>query len=60
MWADMDYNAVLHVNNYLEYNLDDNHTGNSSFQSTSSTSQVCYGVSTGVRKQTFSSFCTIL
>ena len=35
MWADMDYNAVLHVNNYLEYNLDDNQTGNSSFKSTS-------------------------
>ena len=31
----MDYNAVLTVNNYLECNLDDNHTGNSSFQSTS-------------------------
>ena len=35
MWGDMEYNAVLHVNNYLEYNLDDNHTGNLSFQSTS-------------------------
>ena len=35
MLGDMDYNAVLHVNNYLEYNLDDNHMGNSSFQSTS-------------------------
>ena len=30
------------------------------FHSVSEFSQVCYGVSTGVRKQTFSSFCTIL
>ena len=35
MLDDMDYNAVLTVSNYLECNLDDNHTGNSSFQSTS-------------------------